>query len=183
MDSFTLITGLASLFGFLIQIFDLFPRLGQAREKLFLVLVGIFIGSLFKAIDPTAIRISFQITGFTLLVAVFVLVITGFLITAAFTADNKKREEFYNVAFSGFMACIFVLFFGGMLTGAIDSHSEKQLLSISELNTLVERSVQSKDYDRALIHLKTIKDKMPPYDNRTTLVDDRIREIEIMELK
>ncbi|CAG9295951.1 hypothetical protein EV690_2880 [Celerinatantimonas diazotrophica] len=43
---FTYITGVASLLGFIVQVFDLFPKYGVARRSVFLVVSGVFLGSL-----------------------------------------------------------------------------------------------------------------------------------------
>jgi len=184
MDTFTIITGLASLFGFAIQVFDLFPKFGRARQIVFLLLVGVFIGSLLRAIAPSSIKLNFQITGFIIVLALFAAVIIGFLIAAAFTSEINKRGEFYTVAGIGFGVFIVVLFLGSLVSGAIDSPTiEKQKVTISELNILAERAIQNKDYERAVMHLRTIESRVSNDDVRLKLVKEKIKQIELQELK
>lgn len=184
MDTFTLVTGLASLFGFAIQAFDLFPKFGRARQTVFVLLVGIFIGSLLRAIDPSSVRLNLHITGFTIVIALFAVVIIGFLMTAAFTQDFKKRNEFYGVAGIGFLAFIFVLMFGGIFSGAVESPAvEKRRVTITELNALADRALQNKDFERARMHLRTIEERVRGDDERSKVVKEKIRQIELQELK
>jgi hypothetical protein len=184
LDAFTIITGLASLFGFAIQVFDLFPRFGRARQIVFLLLVGIFIGSLLRAIDPASVRVAVSITGFTVVVGLFVAVIIGFLMAGAFTADVRKRGEFYGIAGIGFFVFMFVLMFGGAISFGVESPAvEKQRITIGELNVLVERAVQNKDFERALMHLRTIERRLGDDEARLNLIRDRIRQIQLQELK
>jgi hypothetical protein len=184
MDTFTIITGLASLFGFVIQAFDLFPKFGRARQVVFLLLVGVFIGSLLRAIDPSSVKLNLQFTGFNILIVFFVIAVIGFLIVAASSSDINKRNEFYTVAGIGFGAFIVVLLFGSLFTGMISStEMEKQKVTISELNTLAERALQNRDFERAIMHLRTIESRVSRDDSRLKLVKEKIRQIELQELK
>jgi len=184
MDKFTILTGLASLFGFMIQVFDLFPKFGRARQIVFLLLVGVFVGSLLRAIDPSSVRFNFQFTGLSILIAILAIVIIGFLIVAAFSSDINKRNEFYTIAGIGFGAFMVVLFFGMLFTGMIWSPDlEKQKVSISELNTLAERALQNRDFERAIMHYRTIESRVSSDDARLKLVREKIRQMELQELK
>jgi hypothetical protein len=184
MDTFTLLTGLVTLAGFTIQVFNLFPRLGRARQVVFLLTVGVFVGSLLRAIDPASVRIAISISGFTVIVSLFVLVIVGFLTAAAFTADAKKRGEFYGISSIGFFVFIFVLIFGGVTSQTGESTSvEKQRITITEFNLLVERALQTKDLDRALMHLHTMERRLSHDEERAKAIRERIRQIELQELK
>jgi hypothetical protein len=184
MDKFTLITGLASLFGFAIQAFDLFPKFGRARQTIFLLLVGVFIGSLLRAIDPSSLKLNLQVTGFTIVIALFATVIIGFLMAAAFSIDVNRRNEFYGVAGIGFIVFMFLLFFGTLITGKVVSPAmEKERVTINELNILAERCLQNKDFERALMHLHTIESRVSGDEVRLKLVQEKIRQIELQELK
>lgn len=183
MDAFTLITGLASLFGFAIQVFDLFPKFGRARQTVFLLLVGIFVGSLLRAIDPSSVRFDIRVTGFTIVIVSFALVIVGFLMAAAFSRDIQRRGEFYGVAGIGFLVFIFVLLFGGLMSGAMETPvMEKERITITELNALAEHALQNKNYERALIHLRTIHARVRGDDRANTILE-KIRQVELLELQ
>lgn len=105
MDAFTITTGLASLFSFIIQIFDFFPRLGKARLIIATFLVGVFVGSLLRAIAPASIRLNVAMTGLTVLVGIFLLVLVGLLVTAVTTTDAQRRTELFVVTGLGLAAC------------------------------------------------------------------------------
>lgn len=183
MDTFTLLTGLASLFGFAIQAFDLFPKLGRSRQAVFLLLVGVFVGSLLRAIEPSSITLDLKISGFTTVIALFATVITSFLIAAAFTDDTTKRGEFYGVAGIGFFVFIIILGVGGMASGIGQNPAlEKQRITTVELNALADHALQNKDYERALMHLRTIKERMQGDNDRTKIIKEKIRAIELLEL-
>lgn len=191
MDTFTLITGLASLCGFAIQVFDLFPKLGRARQIIFLILVGVFIGSLLRAIDPSSVKLSLQVSGFTILVAIFLTIIIGFLIAAAFSNDVGKRSEFYSITGIGFLALLVFMIFGGLASGLIESNVnerekmtlEKERLTTSELNILAEQALQNKDFERAIMHLKTIESRLHLDDARIRLIQEKIKQIQLQEIK
>ncbi len=148
------------------------------------MLVGVFIGSLLRAIDPSSVRLNFQITGFTIVIGLMVAVIVGFLVAAAFTGDYTRRNEFFAVSGIGFLAFIFVSFFGGLLSGALENQqAEKQQLTITEFNALAERALQNKDFERALMHLRTIENRVRGDKARLKLIQEKIRQIELQELK
>jgi hypothetical protein len=184
MDTFTIVTGLASLFGFVVQAFDLFPKFGRARQVIFLLLVGVFIGSILRLIEPSSVKLSIKFTGFTIVITLFAVVIIGFLMAAAFSTDINKRGEFYAVASIGFIVFIFILIFGGMFSFLPESPViEKQKVTISELNTLTERALQNRDFERAIMHLRTIESRLSGDDVRLKLIKEKIRQIELQELK
>ena len=183
MDTFTLVTGLASLFGFVIQAFDIFPKLGRARQTVVLLLVGIFVGSLLRAIDPASIRLNLQITRFTVVITLFAVGVTCFLIAAAFTSDAAKRGEFYVIAGIGFFVFILFYIFGSIEPAGLNPIDEKQRITIIELQTLADRALQNKDFERALIHLRTIEGRVHGDEVRMKLIQKRIRQIELQELK
>jgi len=190
MDTFTLVTGLASLFGFAIQAFDLFPQLGRARQTVFLILVGVFLGSLLRAIDPSSVKLNLQVSGFTILVAIFLTIVIGFLIAAAFSKDTIRRGEFYNIATVGSFIFFVFLVIGGIVTyGGIKTSSEetisleKEKITTSELSTLVEQALQHKDFERAIMHLRTIKSRLDQNDERVKSIQEKIKQIQLEEIK
>jgi hypothetical protein len=96
----------------------------------------------------------------------------------------RKRGEFYGIAGIGFFVFMFVLMFGGAISFGVESPAvEKQRITIGELNVLVERAVQNKDFERALMHLRTIERRLGDDEARLNLIRDRIRQIQLQELK
>ncbi len=184
LDPFTLVTGIASLLGFALQMFDIFPRFAKVRQALFFFVLGIFVGSVVRAIEPAAIRVSFQLGGFAVLIAVFGAVIVLLLVIAATTSTPQKRVEFLGASGIGFLAFIFVLMFGGILSGAAESPAmEKQRLTISELQQLSEGALKLKDFERAAMHLRTIEARVQGDPELKAIVQQRIRDVELQALK
>lgn len=183
IDTFTLITGLASLFGFIIQIFDFFPRFGKVRQIVFIFLFGVFSGSLLRAIEPSGIRLNFEFTGFGLLLFIFTLVLIALLITAAFTDDIRKRTELFTASGIGFFAFLIFAFFGAIMSGVLDNPNiEKERLTAHELNLLSNDAESLKDNERAIMYLTKIKSRLKDID-ACKAVDERIKQLEINAVK
>jgi len=95
---FSYVTGLASLFGFIAQVMDWFPHYKELRRSIFLVLVGIFVGSLSSAFNSSSITLDFSISGFSLLLIAIGSLILLLLMVATFSRDHSKRNELYGVS-------------------------------------------------------------------------------------
>ena len=157
LDMFTVVTGLASLFGFVVQIFDFFPRFGQARERVFLVFLGVFVGSLARAVSPGSIRFNFEFTGFSALVTVYGTALIALAFTGALIKDQQRRGEIFAVSAAAFAGFLFVIFFGYLLISAPAVNDERNQLTIHELDSLARQAVDAKDYERAEMHLRSIE--------------------------
>ena len=184
MDAFTLSTGLLCLVALALQAFNVLPAFQRARQAISLVLLGVFIGALLRSIEPAEIRLNLQITGFAVVIALFATVITIFLLAATFTADAGKRGEFYGIAGIAFFVALFVLAAGGIAwsTGET-SAAEAQKVTTAELSALAERAVQNRDFDRALIHLRTLEGRVQPDSEQARLINERIRHLEVHQVK
>ena len=55
--TFTYITGIATLLGFAIQIFDVFPSHSAVRSNILILVVGVFLGSVIGALDASEIKL------------------------------------------------------------------------------------------------------------------------------
>jgi len=97
LSYFTYITGGASLVGLSLQIFDVFPNYAAYRKYISLFIAGIFVGTLLNTFNASHINFDIRISGFTLLITVFVITILGFLITGAKTKEPRKREELFGI--------------------------------------------------------------------------------------
>jgi hypothetical protein len=181
MDYFTLITGLISVLSFGLQVFGLLPQLGRAREIIFLVFLGIFLGSLLRTVEGV-VKVDLEIDFYTVIVALFVFVILGFLIGAALTHDAVKRGEFYGVASVAFLVFIFVLVAGGISSIGDSAGVERRDLTISELQLLSDHAVKKGDLDRAIMHLRTIEIRLL-HDERAKIIRQRIDELKQKELE
>lgn len=184
VDPFTLVTGIASLLGFVLQVFDVFPRFSKLRHSAFLLFLGVFLGGLIRTIDPSGIKLTLELGGFAVLVAFFGGGILLLLIIAAFTSDYRKRGEFLGASGVGFFAFILFLMFGGVMSGAAENPAiEKQRLTVSELQDLTEKALRVEDSERAVMHLRTIEGRLQKDAGRRKIVQERIRTIEIEAVK
>lgn len=151
-DVLTWLTGIATLVGFAVQVFDLFPRFAKQRNAVVLLLIGVFVGSTLRAFDSAKLVFDLTVSGGVVLVGVFVVVILGAVIAAAATTDRIRRSELYAVA--GFAAAPFVMFvLPAVGMSSIDAPTvqerERASLTIGELNGLSERALLAGDFDRA----------------------------------
>lgn len=181
IDTFTWITGLATLVGLGIQLLDLFPRAGRWRALAFAFLLGVFLGSILRAFDSSQITIKIEVTKGTILLGIFGIVTLVFLSAAAFTRD-ARRGEFYIVSIiAGFC---FVMTAIGVAASSSDHESpDFQQLSVSELNLLAERAIATEDLERAISRLQAMEYKVRYYDiEQAKVVDERIQDLRRKEM-
>lgn len=186
MDYFTLITGLASLFAFIVQMFDFFPKLAEARRTAALLLAGVCVGSLIRAFDASSIKFTVQVTGFMLLLVAIGVVIVCALVVAWRSVDRLRRREAFQVAGVSAGLFMFVLVFVGMfatLPNFNQNEFEKQALSVPELVSLAEQAEARGDIDRAIMHLQTLQTRLGPTDERSARLGERIAELKKKEVK
>ena len=184
INYFAYITGIASLLGFILQIFDVFPKHAEFRKSAFLFIFGVFIGSFIKALDASQIKVDFSLSGYSVLVGVFILVIVGFLIAAAYMSDSSRRKELFGVSGIGFFVLMIILFAGTLMNRSCTSPEiEKSRLTINELILLVDSAEQRKDFDRAIMHLETIKNQLEANDQRNKSIDERIASDKTLQIK
>mgnify|MGYP006108936569 CR=1 FL=1 len=182
---FSYITGLASLFGFIAQVMDWFPRHKDLRRSIFLVLIGIFVGSLSSAFNSSSITFDFSISGFSLLLVAIGLLILVLLIVAILSRDSSKRNELYGI--SGIASFIFVvvLMFGSIPSienESVKIRNEKSRLSFGELMLVSKEAIKKQNYDRALMHLETVKNRITSNDPRHKKIVEKINEVKGMQL-
>ena len=114
LSHFTIVSGIASILGLIVQLADFFPSHSQARNSIVFLICGVFIGSLFGAFDTAQIKFSFSITGYVLLVSAIVLTLVIVLLVAIFSHNHYKRGEMYVVLALGAFFLLIVLMFGSL---------------------------------------------------------------------
>lgn len=182
---FSYITGLASLFGFIAQVMDWFPHYKELRRSVFLVLLGIFLGSLSSAFNASSITFEFSISGFSLLLIAIGLLIFLLLLVAILSRDSSKRNELYGVSGIASFVFVMVLLFGSIPSienESVTIRNEKSRLSIGELILISEEAIKKRDFDRALMHLETIKNRLTSNDPRFKKIESKITEVKSMQL-
>lgn len=182
---FSYITGVASLLGFLAQVLDWFPRYKEFRKYALIFLFGIFLGSLSNVFSSSAVIFNIEITGFVLLITLLGLITLSFLLVGIFTSKPGKSDEIYQISTACGVLFIFVLIFGSLPSIENESHNirnEKSKLTITELNYLSEQAVIRKDFDRALMHLASIKSRLTPDDTRQGALKVKIEKVKESQL-
>jgi len=167
MDAFTLITGLASLFGFVMQIFDVFPAHAKGRQALWMLLLGGFLGGLIATTNWDGMKVAMTLDGFTLTMIALAAVVVFFAVAAAFTSDTRKRRGFYIVGGIAALAFTISSSVGALVRTVTDGELLKQAaLNEQELSWLVERAETRGDRERAVHHLDALIDRLERDDER-----------------
>lgn len=187
LNYFTYITGVASLLGFILQIFDIFPKHAGVRKSLFLFIFGIFIGTTLNALDASKIEISFKLSGYVLLVSVLLAVVIGFLVVGSMMEDSDRRVELFTISGVGTFAFFVILFFGFLLTAfssdGVSPNAEKARLTTNELIELADAAKEKGDYDRELMHLETLQNRFLSDDVRYKKIEERITQEKSKQIK
>lgn len=184
MDIFTLVTGLASLFGFAMQIFDVFPKFSQGRQSVLLLLIGGFLGSIVSTIDASSVKLAFVLDGYTLSMTALAAVIVFFAVAAAFTADTRRRRGFYivgGIAALGFAITTSVVALVRTVSDS-DVVSAKRLQP-QELSWLAEKAELQGDLQRAQLHLETLAGQMDDDDPRHAELQQRMDRLKQREVQ
>ncbi|WP_423141500.1 hypothetical protein ACOYW6_11750 [Parablastomonas sp. CN1-191] len=178
-DNFTLITGIASLIGFAIQIFDVFPTFARFRRDALLLAVGLFIGSFVSGLSRSQVTIDLRslqsVTPMQMLIGAVALVTAFLLISARFQANSDHRQETYAVGFCG-AGLIVALLIGYSIYNS-DGYDQRKELSLDEKLILVQHSRATGNYDRALDILQKAKNGLDSGDERIKSIDRQIDEV------
>ena len=181
---FTYAAGIASLLGLLLQVFNFFPKYSKIRNSISLIVFGVFLGSFIRAFDSSSIKVVFPIDGYSIIIAIFILVIISSLVTAFITKDSDTRGELFVVTFIAFFAFMFVLFMVVLIKSeSLPIDQEKNKLSISELLLLVDDSKKKTNYDRAIMHLKSVKSRLGSDDPRKKVIEEKIKVLKLKQVE
>jgi len=184
MDIFTLVTGLASLFGFAMQIFDVFPKFSQGRQSVLLLLIGGFLGSIVSTIDASSVKLAFVLDGYTLSMTALAAVIVFFAVAAAFTADTRRRRGFYIVGGIAALAFAITTSVVALVRTVSDSDAvNAKRLQPQELSWLADRAEQQGDLQRAQLHLESLGKMLDDDDPRQADLAQRQARIKQREIQ
>lgn len=177
-DAFTYITGIAGLLGLMLQLKDSFPEHREVRKTIVLLVLGIFIGSVFTSLKGVKVDFEGSISPFEVLVAVFVAVLGVVAIAGAFTREANRRSELFAFSGLGTLALFVLLMFGGLgsLEGSRAERDRKQV-NIEELLELSALNSSHGSYERALLFLEEARSRLQQKDERRKALDDRIQDI------
>ena len=185
LDVFTVVTGVATLVSFALQVFDLFPVLKNWRERAALIFLGVFVGSLLRAVQPGSIKLNLELTGFAVLVGIYGAALLLLALIAALARESQRREEVFTATAIGFIPFIFVLFIGSMLIMRPPDDTDQ--LTIHELDLLAKGAEQSRSYERAEMFLHRIETRLssqgPRNDLRLKTIEQRIAAVRAESLQ
>lgn len=167
MDAFTIITGLASLFGFAVQIFDVFPQHERGRQALWMLIMGGFVGGLVATLDVSSVRLDFAFTGYTIAMTALAALIVFFAVMAAFTQNNTRRRGFYIVGGLAALAFTITTSVAALVGTVTESDLVRQdVLNEQELTWLIERAQQRGDTARQVHHMELLLKRLDADDER-----------------
>lgn len=167
MDTFTIVTGLASLFGFALQAFNIFPEHARGRQALWMLVMGGFVGGILTALDFRAVQLDFRITGYTISMTGLALLVLFFAVMAAFTENHTRRRGFYIVGGLAALAFTITTAVVSLVGTVTDSDLVRQdVLNEQELQWLVERAEQRGDTARRAHHLALLLKRLDADDER-----------------
>lgn len=157
MTTFTIITGLATLIGFFLQIKDLLPNYRRYYFAATFFLLGLTLG--FGLTSATQVSVNLPATlspkniiGFALFGGAGLLIVLCFT-AAALVSDPKRRVEVSRIgsAVSGFL--IFLLVFFSSSFFPAQPHEQPNYLTYDEQIEVAMSAAKRQSFDRAILLL------------------------------
>lgn len=167
------IAGIASLLGLILQLIDAFPEYREVRKTVFLIVLGVFIGTILGSLQAVSIKLDSPLSAFHIIIAISVLIISSVAIIGAFTNDHIKRVHIFTASCVGLIALLIVLFGNAVSTIQIGQHD----ITKDELMILANNNLEKGDVDRAIIILDMVKNQLNLDDPRRKLLDKKINEL------
>lgn len=178
MDAFTLVTGLASLLGFAMQIFDVFPTHAKGRQAIWMLLLGAFLGGLLATTNWQGMELTLVWDGFTLSMTALAALVVFFALAAAFTSDTRRRRGFYIVGGIAALAFTIATSVGALVGTVTESRMLKQnVVNEQELGWLIERANDRGDRERELHHIETLLDRLDKDNEQRSALERREDEL------
>ena len=178
MNTFTIVTGIITLLGFVIQIRGMFPEYRRYYTPATIFMLGITIGFGLSSITATNVYLPDNITarnlfGFGLFGG------TGLLIFLCFSAslfikDKDRTSELSTIgsAVSGFFLFLLIFF-----SSSFFPKPSVNYLTFDEQMELVNSSIKKENYHRALILIEDQKKQLDKTDSRIPALDKIISKL------
>lgn len=187
MNYFIYITGLASLMGFVLQIFNVFQKYKASRNAISFILFGVFIGSIISKFEPNTIKFDIAVNGYIILLALFITVILTTLVIGFLTNKKTRKTELFTVSTVAFVFFLIILFAGSITTSEQHELDMKKMETgnpnIEELIHIANLNENNHNLDRAIIHLEMIKTRLKRDDPRYGVIEERIRKLKIEQVE
>jgi hypothetical protein len=165
MSVFTLVIGLVSLLGFVLQVRDVFPKHREVRKALVFVVTGIFIGAIITTLVRTSLSETIHLNSITTLLFFCVLGLSAIALVALLKGDKLSLDRISFVILVAIVAL------------ALRSDGGDHLYSMDETLQLVDRSMERGDVDRAIILLQNAKKTLPHNDPRYASISQWIDQL------
>ena len=195
MNIFAYITGIVTLLGFFLQLADTFPSHRQTRKSIVLLVFGLFLGSLLGSIKSIDLSINTPQNPITLLVTsvsigLLILLIVIF-VAIVFSPDPKKRKVMVSVMLGVGSFSVLVFLFGltmmmatsSLMDDSSSENSEIKELTSDEVIALTNFNITRKNYDRSLVLLEELKDRIYRSDPRYGPIESKIDEIKRIQIQ
>lgn len=177
-DAFTYVTGIATLLGLILQLKDSFPEHRETRKTIFLLVIGVFAGSVIASLKGAKVEFGATVSSFEVIGAIFIVVLATAAIVATFTKETTRRYDLFHFLIWGTIA-LFIFLFAGNVSGIESNRDDRnrKRVSIEELMELSELNASRGNYERALMFLEEVKNRLPSQDGRISQLDNRIQDI------
>lgn len=178
MDTFTIVTGLASLFGFALQAFDVFPHHQRGRQAIWMLAIGAFLGGLLSTLDIRSVTVDFRFTGYTISMTLLAALVLFFAVMAAFTENHTRRRGLYIVGGLAALAFTITTSVASLVGTVTDSELVRQdVVNEQELQWLIERAAQRDDPARQAHHLSLLIKRLDEDDERRPVLQAQLAEL------
>jgi hypothetical protein len=174
MTTFTIITGIVTLLGFLIQLRDIFPAHREARKTFVILLAGIFLGILVSAINGARLEIGRVSGPVGITVAVIMFCILLFALTHGVRSITARTAQDRSEALSlvgGGMVTLVIWLFIGFLTFSMPDVDPARNLTVDETLALVAIHEKAGNFDRAIFLARELKVSLVLDDPRRKDID------------
>jgi hypothetical protein len=173
MTAFTIITGVATLIGFFIQIKGLLPNYRQYFAAATYLLFGVTLGFGAASLSQIEVTLKEALTARNFL-GIFLFGGSGVLVFICFVAstfikEQKRRSEISRLgsAVSGFLVFL-VIFFSSFCFPATSDESGKDIaFTYDEKIVIGIEAAKRHNFDRALAVFGSILSSLPGYDERS----------------
>jgi hypothetical protein len=174
LEYFAVITGIATLTGFAIQLFGLFPDWKRLRTEIVFLSLGLFIGSLASSLSSSTIQLSVPITPMQILIGGVAIVTAVLVLSARFQVKEPHRQETYAVSLGGVVVLLVLLSAYGL---ANYGPEREPTMSLDEYLLVANAASSRGNYDRAIELLERAQRSMEQSDERKKRLADRLVEL------
>ncbi len=176
---FTYISGIIAVLSFIVQICDVFPAHREVRKAVLYISIGIFIGSLFGALNSINITIAKSYGLIQIALIIVLLIIVVVLSILSFIAmrinDKPKRKELWNALIVGIIVFVFIVIALGIST--VKGPNTAPEFSINEIMSIAGERYKKKEYERAIKLYERVKSEYPESDPRRKSIEEKIKKI------